>query len=179
MYLNKKTYVKNWDHMKPEELHNIVIQKGGKIREDIKSERISYIQEEVCYWRKANQIHNWFIENCADGDHDRREMDVTKDQLKELLTLCQQVIKGTKLIKGQVVNGQKGTKNGWENIYEDGKIIKNSELAEELLPTVDGFFFGSTEYDEYYINDLKHTIKVLKKELENSNADYYTYEASW
>lgn len=21
------------------------------------------IAEEICYWRKANQIHNWFVEN--------------------------------------------------------------------------------------------------------------------
>ena len=57
MYLYKKSYVKNWQHMKPESLHKITIKKGGKVRKDIKTDRITYIIEEVAYWRKANAIH--------------------------------------------------------------------------------------------------------------------------
>ncbi len=35
----------------------------------IKSED-AYIQEEVAYWRKANAIHKWFVENVQDGQDD-------------------------------------------------------------------------------------------------------------
>lgn len=181
MYLTKKTYVKNWEHTPSNELHNIIIQKGNKIRNDIKTDRICYVEEEICYWRKANQIHNWFVSNCGNGDDNCQPMYVSKEQLKELVALCKQVIEGSKLVDGKVVIGQVSTQNGWENEYADGKYIENPELAQELLPTVDGFFFGSTEYDQYYIDDLKHTVKVLEEELKNSsddNTDYY-YQASW
>ena len=50
-------------------------------------------------------------------------------------------------------------KNGkWEPILEDGKIMQNSELAKELLPTTTGFFFGGTDYDEYYMEELPFDI---------------------
>jgi hypothetical protein len=40
MTLSKKTYVKNWDHMNPEELHQVEVRKNGKAVKHIKSERI-------------------------------------------------------------------------------------------------------------------------------------------
>ena len=39
---------------------------------------------EVCYWRKANQIHNWFVENVQDGDDDCRDYYVSEEDLEEL-----------------------------------------------------------------------------------------------
>ena len=46
MYLSKKTYVKNWDHMKPEEKHHVVVTKNGK-RTSIDPKRVTYIEEDV------------------------------------------------------------------------------------------------------------------------------------
>lgn len=40
-------------------------------------------------------------------------------------------------------------------------VRKNPDRAEELLPTISGFFFGSTEYDEYYFNQLEYTSERL------------------
>lgn len=37
------------------------------------------------------------------------------------------------------------------------KVLSNHDLAEELLPTKEGFFFGSTEYDDYYYEQVQHT----------------------
>ena len=45
------------------------------------------------YWRKANQIHAWFVANVQGGDDDCREYDVTSEQLTELRGLCRQVLK--------------------------------------------------------------------------------------
>ncbi len=49
MYAYRKAYVKNWEHMQPEELHEITVRRGGKVRKDIKPPRIGYIEEEVGY----------------------------------------------------------------------------------------------------------------------------------
>ena len=57
-------------------------------------------------------------------------------------------------------------------------VIAVPEMAEELLPTGSGFFFGSTEYDEYYFGDLNDTIGIITRCLD-SKFDYFEYQASW
>jgi len=59
-------------------------------------------------------------------------------------------------------------------------VLDNPEKAEESLPVMAGFFFGSYEYDEWYFDYIKETIEILEKELsiENNNASYY-YTSSW
>ena len=140
-----------------------------------------HISKQVMYWRKANQIHNWFINNCAHGNMEITRMDVGREQLEDLLEVVETVLKESKLIKGQIRNGQRGTVNGYIDIMEAGKLIENDSVAKQLLPTQSGFFFGSTDYDQYYINDLKDTKKMLQKELkyDESNETQYEYLASW
>jgi hypothetical protein len=62
---------------------------------------------------------------------------------------------------------------------EEIEVYSNPKI-EELLPTTKGFFFGSTEYDEYYMSDIKSTIKGLEEILSEdvSNGDFY-YQSSW
>lgn len=60
------------------------------------------------------------------------------------------------------------------------KVANKHERAEELLPAVDGPFFGDTEYDEYYFTDIKNTICHLSEVLKNSTEDNeFTYCSSW
>lgn len=99
----------------------------------------------VAYWRKANEIHRWFVENCADGVDDCKPVYVDGSQLKLLLDICKEV-------------------------------LEDHSKAEEVLPTQEGFFFGSTEYDEWYFKDLEKTVKML--EGLDFDGDYI-YEASW
>ena len=54
----------------------------------------------------------------------------------------------------------------------------NQDEVEELLPTQEGFFFGGTDYDESYIEDLKDTIKQLEPLLEDKDGEY-EYCSSW
>ena len=61
------------------------------------------------------------------------------------------------------------------------EILEDNSLAEDLLPTQCGFFFGSVEYDEYYFEDLEITIEQCKKiinehDFENNHLIYYS---SW
>lgn len=60
------------------------------------------------------------------------------------------------------------------------QVLEDRSLAEELLPTRVGFFFGSTEYDEDYFNDLAETVKQIEAiSLDDiSDCDLF-YEASW
>ena len=99
------------------------------------------------YWRKANQIHNWFVENVQDGEDNCGSYYVTRQQLEELKATCIEV-------------------------------LAHKELAEDLLPTGAGFFFGSTTYDEYYYGDLDETIKIINRCLE-SKFDGFEYQSSW
>lgn len=42
-----------------------------------------------------------------------------------------------------------------------GQVIENPEICEELFPSIRGPFFGNTEYNEGYLEDVKDTIKKL------------------
>ena len=61
------------------------------------------------------------------------------------------------------------------------QIDKDHSKADELLPTADGFFFGNTNYDEWYYNDVKNTIKMLEDEMDENGNFYgsYYYRSSW
>ena len=43
------------------------------------------------------------------------------------------------------------------------RILKDHSLANELLPTQSGFFFGGTDYDDWYFSDVKDCLKQMKK----------------
>jgi len=93
MYLSKKSCVKNWKHEDEKEHFDITIKKGGKAHPAIQPSRISYIIEEVAYWRKANQIHQWLVDNVQDGEDNCLEYDVTTEHLEELLKIINKVLK--------------------------------------------------------------------------------------
>jgi hypothetical protein len=137
--------------------------------------------EEVGYWRKANAIHKWFVDNVQDGVDNCEYYEVSKEQLEELLDICKTVKDKTQLKKGWVHNGDTFANGKWCPNYEEGDTITNPEVAAELLPTQDGFFFGSTEYDEYYMADIVETIDILTNVLETTDFDTHmiTYCASW
>lgn len=179
MYLNRKTYVQNWSFMKPEELHTITVTKDGKPVDYIDPTRIAYIEEQVGYWRKANAIHKWFVDNCQDGVDDCRNAYVSTEQLEELLDLVTKVLDSLKLAPGKVSNGYTYDKDGRHDILEDGQVVVNHEIAAKHLPTASGFFFGGTDYDEYYIQDLEHTKEILTKVLEEPNKGEFYYHSSW
>ena len=102
----------------------------------------------ILYWRKANQIHSWFVQNCQNGVDDCNTYHVERKQLEKLRDLCKEVV---------------ATKDT------------------SLLETKNGFFFGSTDYDEWYYKDLEKTAKELDSILNNPKWSdwYFEYRASW
>jgi hypothetical protein len=54
--------------------------------------KLTYLNYEGMYWRKANAIHHWFVENVQDGEDNCMEYCVSFDDLMELMELCAEVI---------------------------------------------------------------------------------------
>lgn len=140
------------------------------------------ISERVGYWRKCNAIHAWFVDHVQNGIDDcNYHHEVTKEILEELRNNCLTVIKASKLVPGKIYNG-----TTWQNgveykNYVDGTIIEDTTVADSILPTQSGFFFGGTDYDEWYIDSLKDTIDIINNILETT--DFKTqmiyYCSSW
>ena len=185
MYLVRKKYIgAKYEHRQVKGTVDIEVN-GKKI--PIEFNKISYIEEDVGYWRKANAIHKWFVDNCQDGVDDCRQAYVDREQLEQLLNICKEIKEKAVMKKGKVKNGQRYTKeNGWEDIIEEGEYIENAEEIEELLPTTSGCFFGSTNYDEYYMYDINNTIEMLENILKEEKSlneqgiysEFY-YQSSW
>jgi hypothetical protein len=91
MYLSKKTYVQQWDHQSPEETYNVVVTQGGNSVDHIQPKRVSYVEEQVGYWRKANAIHKWFVDNVQDGNDNCSTYFVDIPDLMNLLDVCKEV----------------------------------------------------------------------------------------
>ncbi|MGI1661367.1 hypothetical protein ACRDNQ_03915 [Palleronia sp. KMU-117] len=137
------------------------------------------VREVIGYWRKANQIHGWFVRNAQGGKDDCREYPVSRDQLRELLKVVQEVKASTKLIPGKVSMGQTLEGGEWVEILKDGRVMANTEVAERLLPVCEGFFFGSYAYDQDYYDDLVETERILKLALDSPADVTFTYQSSW
>ena len=59
------------------------------------------------------------------------------------------------------------------------RVLDDREQARELLPTTQGFFFGSTEYDEWYFKDIESTIRIVDSALELPDSWDLEYHSSW
>ena len=61
-------------------------------------------------------------------------------------------------------------------------VISQPAMAADVLPTQMGFFFGSYDYDEWYMEDMKNTVTQLDAVLASVGPDTWTdfiYRASW
>ena len=153
MYLKASKYIRKFDYHCDEEptVKEIYAKLAALFPELDTKETLSIdVVSTVAYWRKANQIHNWFVQNVQEGEDDCGNYDVDRDKLTALLNLCKDV-------------------------------LANRGKAKELLPTQSGFFFGGTEYDEYYWQDIENTIAQLETVINNpalEDCDLY-YHSSW
>ena len=150
MYLMRKVQVSQSKMYKPEYRMSIDVRLAGKRHPYIDHKKVNYLELEAIYWRKANHIHKWFVDNCQNGQDDCKDYPISIEQLKILRDLSQ-------------------------------SVLDNHKNASSILPTQSGFFFGGTEYDEYYYKDLEHTVKEIDNILiipEEHQGDFYYY-SSW
>jgi len=145
-------------------------------------------RSEIMYWRKANQIHNWFVTNIQNEVDDCGNYEVTKEALETLLEQCKLVeeeFRKATEVKGMVKNGSiwKRETGRWEDNMEEGIVFVNlnTEKILELLPPTSGFFFGNTDIDQRYLLKIVETIEGLEKVLQETDFENYHvwYNSSW
>jgi hypothetical protein len=127
MYLNAKKYIGSDDQVTVEGLPETA---GLRLKE------VTY---EGMYWRKANAIHAWFVENVQDGVDDCKEYYVDRETLEDLMNVCADVIADPDRAK-ELLPPQGGFFFGaaevddwyWENIkrtYEELKALLLLDLG--------------------------------------------------
>jgi len=164
MYLRARKYVSDYSYQEGKERDEFegILSAIGLDRDDIAVETPSaYVEVGVGYWRKANHIHNWFVENLANGEDDCKPVYVNRKDLVELYNLVNDVMK----VKDR----------------QEANPDEALPSPEDLLPTTEGFFFGDTEYDDWYWMQTEYTRDRLKVILENPKFEDYDFEyrASW
>lgn len=162
MYLNVSERISSHDYERTNGMvsytesprYNTVVEAVGmKVKDNIAAS-VS-VEYTAIYWRKANQIHNWFVNTLGGGVDECQRIPVTRENLVALHNRC-----------GVLLD------------------TKSTELAMELLPPASGFFFGSTAIDEWYWQDIEETHKQLTElldEITEENKWNYEieYQASW
>lgn len=99
------------------------------------------------YWRKANHIHGYFVQNVQGGVDDQERYEVSEETLTALKSRLENAIA----------------------VFESKELSdeEKDEQLDEILPCQGGFFFGSTEYDEYYHDDNVHTLEYVNRLLKD------------
>jgi len=159
MYLHKETYVgAQYEHRDVQGTIDLTCKGDNDERQkiDIVFHKVVSITEHVLYWRKANHIHKWFVDNVQNGKDDCEEYHVFRSALEELFQVCDELLRAS-----------------------EGDERNN--LAMKLLPPQLGFFFGTYVIDEWYWNEVIKTHECLKAILDEPydiNISY-KYQASW
>jgi len=134
MYLNAKKYVSQYlDDKEPAtEVTGAPEADGMKLKE---------VVYEGMYWRKANAIHQWFVENVQDGEDNCSEYYVSVDDLIKLMELCAEVIanpdKAAELLPPQggfFFGAAEVDEWYWDNVkrtHEELKTLLGRELGSE------------------------------------------------
>jgi hypothetical protein len=160
MYLEVRKYVstsdwvqENGDYVKKENPEGISLLEVAGLATLVSEDSYgATVSATAIYWRKVNAIHKWFVDTCAKGVDECQPIYVSRERLLALRDQVEMVVRS-----------------------------KNDAVAKEYLPTESGFFFGSTEYDEYYWSDLDYTLKELNRVLTDTEGESvdFIYQASW
>jgi len=135
----------------PETPHVIVVSDEDNERDGFAGRAV------VAYWRKANQVHRWFVVNAQKGVDDCGYYVVPRAKLDELRVMCETLL----------ALRQSDPESAERRALED-------------LPPLSGFFFGHVEVDDWYWEDIADTVKQLDRVLAETPHDAtLTYHSSW
>lgn len=167
-----------WPHEKVEgkvkEIYDATIEIYGDLMDD--NQKVAYIKFQAGYLRKANAIHA-LVSNFGD---DLTNVYLDEESLESMLKTINETLDIAEVAKGKIKYGQRFVDGKWEDVLQDGEYVKNAEEVAKKMPTMEGFFFGSTEYDEYYLMDLRDAKKIVENclTLSKQGFDIY-YQGSW
>ena len=135
MYLNARKYVSKYDYKGQDRtevpefstLANMSGVDGLTKYSEFAGIEISY---PVAYWRKANAIHGWFVNECAGGVDECQPIYVPREKLVELRDLCKSAIKQPAMA-GDILPPTQGFFFGGYEI--DEWYMKDLENTAEIL----------------------------------------------
>lgn len=155
------------------------------------------------YLRRSSSLGKW------DKNYEQRKADYYPPELegfKESLEIRDSLSKSemfqvgywrkANAIHGWIIKNCANGEDHCQNIYMDledvkklrnaiNRVLAKNDLAEELLPVQEGFFFGNQKYDEWYFKNLEYTKDLLDKIIvfvQDYKGDGYfdvIYNASW
>jgi hypothetical protein len=151
MYLNARRYL--WSYPKDGDDAKTAKAIGGMFPElstfidDGRTNVVKTLVAEIGYWRKANAIHRWFVDNVQEGNDDCGDYRVEKEQLRELLGIINEALADTTkalellpTVSGFIFDDQEYNEWYWQDIEY------TKELLEKLLKD-DGVL---KDWDLYY-----------------------------
>lgn len=157
-YARKTTYksFSKWD--KPDRANEVNYPEDLKTFSDyIYDRNFKSVQTEtsyqIGYFRKFNALHSYIVKTFANGIDNCQDIILYKEDVEQI-----------KKVLDDVLNAH-----------------QQVEKAKELLPTQSGFFFGGTDYDEFYFEDVKDAADLMQSFLCNFDFENYqlVYQASW
>jgi len=107
---------------------------------------VSAVTVELGYWRKANHIHKWFVDNVQNGVDNCGEYFVSKQDLETLLIICKQTLEDTTKASSLLPTQQGFFFGGQE--YDDwyfDDLESTVEILEKALK-----FYNEKIVDIYY-----------------------------
>jgi hypothetical protein len=138
MYLHSKRYISKYfdkdDNERAEAIQKLFPELAD-MTSSISESPVKEVRIEAGYWRKANQVHKWFVDNIQKGVDDCDSYSVEREQLEELKKLCQQVL--------------------------------------------DFRHLATDKIDEYYFQDIEHTITIIDRCLALPSSWEFEYHSSW
>lgn len=93
MYLVAEVYISEYSKDQ-KELFSYLVENAPN---DLKGFEPQYITYEIGYWRKANSIHKWFVQNIQDGKDDCKFYSVSIDNLHKLKNICEKILEDRSL----------------------------------------------------------------------------------
>lgn len=96
MYLEARKFVSgyDWEKAGTESYQALKVVFGIETSDDIPDGNpTGTVGLSVMYWRKANAIHKWFVDNCQGGNDDCGEYYVSNEKLTDLRETCEEVLK--------------------------------------------------------------------------------------
>lgn len=114
------------------------------------------INDHLCYWRKFNALHHYIAKNYGDLENDNCvDIHLEISDIEDILEIL-------KKVQDTMKTTTKTRLDSRGNEYKE-EVITNPKAVEKIFPTADGFFWGSTDYDDYYIDEVNRTVDVLEQ----------------